>query len=402
MPDSSQQIAARYYFPSNGPPQRDRLITFGREVTAHAAAEEAENIALVPWLQNAHTHLELSGFEQPLGNPAHGFPAWIRDVIAWRRAQSGSPEELATARTAAIERGLCESLAAGVRTIHDITSPLWQPSAYQLPGTVPLIYQELLGLSTARADEIFAVAEEALNAPPEQRPAGLSPHAPYTIGIELLDRLAQLSAARRVPLAMHLAESLDERELLSAHSGAFHTLLNDIGAWDPAALPRGISILDYLQVLAKAHSALIVHGNYLHDDELDFIAENPQLAVVYCPRTHAYFGHARYPLVEMLQRGIKVQIGTDSRASNPDLNIWNELRTIADRYPELALDTILALAFDPSLKLGEAGFLTPGNPASFLVISLPEEDTTDPYELLLDARSVVREAYWHGQRIAVS
>jgi len=51
--------------------------------------------------------------------------------------------------------------------------------------------------------------------------------------------------------------------------------------------------------------------------------------VVYCPRTHRHFGHSRYPLAAMRQPGVRVLVGTDSRASNPDLSVVEELRTIA-------------------------------------------------------------------------
>ncbi len=53
------------------------------------------------------------------------------------------------------------------------------------------------------------------------------------------------------------------------------------------------------------------------------------MSVVYCPRTHAFFGHEPYPLAELLQRGVRVALGTDSRASNPDLDMWTEMRFVA-------------------------------------------------------------------------
>lgn len=400
----SKAIRARYLFPITAPPVRDVLLTFDNFVRSYGSNDsrhpliDLENAALVPWLTNFHTHLELSGFAQSLGDPSRGFPAWIRDVIDWRRGQAGTPDEQAARRQQAIHQGLRESNSHGVRTVYDIASPGWNAADYATSAVDVRLFQEVLGLSTARADELFVQAEQSIRGWP--RPVGLSPHAPYTVGIELLDRLARLSAAYRFPLAMHLAESLDELELLRSHSGSFYALLHDLGAWDPSAFPRGIAILDYLRVLAASHSALVIHGNYLTEAELDFLALHRNLSVVFCPRTHAYFGHGRYPLPEMLQRGINVHVGTDSRASNPDLNLWNELRWIADSYPELSLDTILRLAV-PTSRMPQTphGFLTPGLWASFVVVDLPPEEAADPYELLFDPRSTVREGYWNGQRI---
>ena len=49
------------------------------------------------------------------------------------------------------------------------------------------------------------------------------------------------------------------------------------------------------------------------------------MAVVHCPRTHAYFGHRPYPLAKMLAAGVNVALGTDSCASNPDLSLLGEM-----------------------------------------------------------------------------
>ena len=81
-------------------------------------------------------------------------------------------------------------------------------------------------------------------------------------------------------------------------------------------------------MLATAHRALVIHGNYLAGDEIDFVAAHRErMSLVYCPRTHAYFGHEPYPLAEMLAAGVRVAVGTDSRASNPDLRLLKSCGT---------------------------------------------------------------------------
>jgi cytosine/adenosine deaminase-related metal-dependent hydrolase len=98
----------------------------------------------------------------------------------------------------------------------------------------------------------------------------------------------------------------------------------------------------------------------------------------------------------MLQAGVNVALGTDSRASSPDLNLWDDLRLVADTFPELPLDAILKLGTlnGAQALLGPAtqfGTLQPGAPVLFQVVVLPEEDAADPYELLFDPRAKVRE-----------
>ena len=85
------------------------------------------------------------------------------------------------------------------------------------------------------------------------RQPGLSPHAPYSVHRELLSAVIALSAAQRVPVAMHLAESREELELLRHGSGPLRAFLEEIGAWDAAAIPSGSRPIDYLRLLASAH-----------------------------------------------------------------------------------------------------------------------------------------------------
>ncbi len=154
-------------------------------------------------------------------------------------------------------------------------------------------------------------------------------------------------------------------------------MLQELGVWDPSTFSPVTPILGFLQQLAEAPRSLVVHGNYLNAEELEFIAHHrDQMSIVYCPRTHRYFGHRKYPLVEMLAADINVAIGTDSRASNPDLNLFEELKTVASEFPQTPWNKILelgtlngaiALGWDPVL-----GTITPGKRAALTLVRLPE------------------------------
>src|SRR5207248_5598397 len=121
-------------------------------------------------------------------------------------------------------------------------------------------------------------------------------------------------------------------------------VLQSAGAWHPEVIPLGRRPLDYLQALATAHRALVVHGNYLVADEIEFLAAHRErMSLVYCPRTHAYFGHEPYPVSQMLAAGVRVAVGTDSRASNPDLRLLEELRHIARHHPGVSPEAMLRM-----------------------------------------------------------
>jgi cytosine/adenosine deaminase-related metal-dependent hydrolase len=264
-----------------------------------------------------------------------------------------------------------------------------------------------MGLASTAIDQAFAqLLVKLAELEPLRRvghfTAGIGPHAPYTVHPELLTRLARLSAERRLPMAFHLAESREEIELLQTGGGPFRELLVDRGVWDPAAIRRGTQPIDYLEPLCGAARVLVVHGNYLRRAELAFLAaQSATMALVFCPRTHAYFGHAAYPLAEALSLGVRVALGTDSRASNPDLGLLGELHFLAGHYPAVSPVQLLRMAtMSGAEALGQAhlmGTITAGKLANLCSVSLPEHEVADPYRTVLDASSRVVQV-WHRGR----
>jgi cytosine/adenosine deaminase-related metal-dependent hydrolase len=216
--------------------------------------------------------------------------------------------------------------------------------------------------------------------------------------MEALEHLVESTPDDTV-FAMHLAESSEELELLRSASGPFAELLKELGVWTPDAFEPGRRPLDYLRLLSRAPRALVVHGNYLDDEELCYLAEHrARMALVYCPRTHAYFGHAPYPLAKALELGARVALGTDSRASNPDLDLLAEMRLVAQTHPDIPLPDVLRLGTQAGAEaLGREliGTLREGNLANLVAVELPARDD-DPHELLLRAAGRARQTWYRG------
>jgi len=191
---------------------------------------------------------------------------------------------------------------------------------------------------------------------------------------------------------MHLAESREELQLLRDGDGPFRRLLEEMDSWREG-LFGGLRPLDYLRKLSAAHRSLVIHGNYLDAEEMAYIGTNAdRMSVVYCPRTHEHFAHAAYPLEQMLARGIRVCLGTDSRASTPDLSVLSEMRTVARLHPAIPGPILLELCTaNPAAALGlidSTGTLTPGKQADLTVVPLPNTSASDPHELLLNSSRV--------------
>ena len=88
----------------------------------------------------------------------------------------------------------------------------------------------------------------------------------------------------------------------------------------------------------------------------------------------------------MLDAGVLVGLGTDSRASNPDLSIWNEVLFLRSSRPDLAPATLVDLATrNPAVALGvddRWGSIAPGCDGDLFVVPLARPDATDPYVAL--------------------
>src|SRR5262249_15285792 len=150
---------------------------------------------------------------------------------------------------------------------------------------------ELLGLPKERAEQALAQATTWLDTRPrcEACRAGLSPHAPYSVRAWLLEQAALLAFERALPLAIHLAETLAEKELLKHSRGPFVAFLRELGVWDATGLVD--SVPRVLELCDQPRTQLFIHGNY-------FDARTPLIrggSVVYCPRTHAVFEHSPHP-----------------------------------------------------------------------------------------------------------
>ena len=450
---SIRNLKARYVFPVLGPPipdglvslAGDRIMAVGRRPIS-VPVEDLGSVALLPGLVNAHTHLEFSFLDRPIGQPGMAFSQWVRLVVEQFRSPASHNEKAEalpgasllegqkdsawapSGRTAAaggtegkaaeaIVRGLGELIRTGTTAVADIVPPSLPAHLWSQSGLKAAVFVELRAPTARRVPLALQAAQEAISAwqtgtesssaggPDGGVQLGLSPHAPYTVRLELLEAAIRLAQQYRLPVAMHLAESLEEIQLLQSGQGPLRRLLEELGQWEPGVVPAPCRPLDYLRQLAKVDRALVIHGNYLDEEEWAFLAEHRQrMAVVFCPRSHAHFDHRPYPLLEMLAWGLRVILGTDSRASAPDTDMLVEMRWVATHFPQLAPQRILELAtLEGARALGwgeQLGALAPGRRADLVAVALPEQQSTnDPYELLLGSDLPVLAVWIAGQKV---
>jgi cytosine/adenosine deaminase-related metal-dependent hydrolase len=401
-PKPRTTLKARYVFPVGKPPMADGAVTFeGERIVSLGKARDPGtvidlgNVAILPGLTNAHTHLEFSDLAAPLGRPGMGFVDWIQEVIRFR-GQTGRPAN-------AVSLGLAESTRSGVTALGEIAQTNWDSKVFAGQSLECVAYLEMIAPTKALLGQVMLIAAfHRMIARHSGCHDGLSPHAPYTVPLENLRRFIPEYLPKGMPVAMHLAESREERQFLRVGTGPFRTLLEEKVPPGAMRWPKMQRPMDFLRVLSQTERAAVIHGNYLDDDEIRFLGEHRDgMAVVYCPRTHAYFGHDPYPLAKMLEAGVTMALGTDSRASSPDLNLLNEMRFAAGRHPEVPFEQFVRMAtLGGAQALGleaTCGTLGPRKHANLAIVRLPDRDAADPHELLFDSDEPVA-ATWHRGR----
>jgi 5-methylthioadenosine/S-adenosylhomocysteine deaminase len=277
-------------------------------------------VVMMPGLVNAHCHLELTamrGFLEDID-----FRRWILRLTNARRAILDREALLDSARY-----GIEEGLLSGVTAYADTCSSGVVVEAMREARVRGIMYQEVFGPDPAQCAEAIrglrdAVAGLRYLETPLVR-IGISPHAPYTVSDDLFRAAADLARTQHLPMAVHIAESEVERQLVVEASGSFAEGLRRRGI---AVAPRArssIGLLDTLGVLAVR--PLLIHCVRVDATDIELMARS-RSAVAHCPVSNAKLGHGLAPLDEMLSAGLTVGLGSDSMASNNRMDLLEEAR----------------------------------------------------------------------------
>ena len=351
------------------------------------------NVALMPGLVNAHSHLELTllrGFLEGLD-----FRDWLRTLTTVRRDLMSDDVLLDASRA-----GIREALRNGITCLADTTdsgAPLIAMREYGVRGVG---YLEVFGPDPSQCDGAITALSARVAAARAQDTAlvrvGVSPHAPYTVSRDLFVATAALSRRESLPMAVHVAESAAETRLVREGAGPFADKLRERNI---AVVPQAespIALLEATGVLAA--QPLLIHVIQADDRDMERVAD-AGASIVHCPISNAKLGHGIAPLDRMLAHNIRTGLGTDSVASNDRMDLLGEARqatlmqSLRSRTPDaLPAHAALALATRggaEALGLGSRiGTLDAGKDADLVAFPLHHDDAQplfDPAVTLLHA-----------------
>ena len=368
-------LSADWVLPVDGLPIRDAYVSWANGRIAGVgegrAEDHREGAVILPGIVNTHSHLEYAvyaGFGD--GEP---FGPWLATHIL-RKSTLDRDAMLAIAR-----RGAADSLAAGITTTADYSYSGVAATAAAELGLRAVVYLEVFAADPAVAERQFGQTRSQVEET-DLVHIGVSPHAPYTCSVEVYRWALSLG----LPVGTHLAESANEQLWLEHGTGPMAV---NAAVLVPPTGKRAVATL--ADVLCP--DLLCAHCVEVTPDEITVLAAH-DVPVAHCPRSNAMLGCGIAPLSELRAAGLRVGLGTDSPASTPSIDPWEELRTAvyaararearpdalgaAEALRMATIDAARALALDHEL-----GTLTPGKRADLTVLSLagsPYDPVEDP------------------------
>ena len=382
---------------------RGRVVALGaagkRVLCDGAQVVNLGDVAVLPGLVNAHTHLELSYLRDEVP-PASQFVTWVRGVMKARRER---PDPAGSEILGAVDRALKEAVACGTAIVGDISNTLVTFGPLTRSPLAAVVFYELIRFNTTDPAGVVAKALGDLQAlvPTERVRVSLAAHAPYSVAPLVLRAIREaIDRDPFAPCSIHLSESAEEVEFIRSGGGPWRALLEEIGSWDPAWVPPGGTPVQFLDDSGFLDGrVLAVHGVQMTTADLDRLVARGT-ALVTCPRSNGHTGAGAPPIEDFYNYGVKVAVGTDSLASAPDLNVFAELATMRALAPTVSAGALLdsatrqgarALGFDAAY-----GTIEPGKSGRLLAVSVPAD--TDDVEEYLVSGIEQHQIRWIGDR----
>lgn len=317
-------------------------------VAATDAGDDTEILhgILCPGFINAHCHLELSHLKGII--PAQtGLVDFIFNIINQRNA---AEENILQAITNA-ENEMLQNGIVAVGDICNTTHTIAQKKQRRLQYHN---FIEVAGFVPATAAQRFEAATVTLQQFKQQLNDGLlratiNPHAPYSVSPQLFELINDFPGNDL--LTIHNQETSAENEFFETATGDFLRLYQQLGIDISFFKPEGKSSLQtVLPYLNKKQSLILVHDVITAEEDIKAVqrsAAGGQLSTVFyclCPNANKYITNSLPDVNSLVKNNCKIVLGTDSLASNHQLNIIEEMKTLQQHFPEITLAQMLQWA----------------------------------------------------------
>jgi 5-methylthioadenosine/S-adenosylhomocysteine deaminase len=330
----------------------------------------------IPGLVNAHTHVSMT----LLRGLAEELPLmeWLTTKIFPIEDRLG-PEHI---RSGA-ELAMLEMIAGGVTCFADMYYFMDEVAdAVLASGMRAALCRGLPGDNDEKLRENVELADR-YNGRDGRIVVQLGPHAPYTVPMSALEKIARTAHEKNLGIHFHWLETESER-----NSFRYEYKLRPI---------------DYLEKsgLLDARELILAHSVWFPEDELEQ-ASRPNVTIVHNPKSNLKLGSGYAPIREMLAAGLNIALGTDGASSNNRLDMWDEMRVASLMHKGFHRDPTLVSARDVmrmatvsgarGIGFKNTGVIRPGYQADLALIDIDKPhyvgmDETNVPEFLVYAGS---------------
>ncbi len=298
---------------------------------------------LSPGFINCHCHLELSHLKGQIPQDT-GLVEFIFAILTGRNKQSDNIAD-------AIAKAEQEMLQNGIVAVGDICNTALTLPQKQQQNLYYHNFIEVTGFNPAVAQQRFTQAVQLFQQFKDtvtHHNVSMVPHAPYSVSAILWQLLQQFSGTSLQTI--HNQETPAEDEWFTYKTGEFEAFYNKVNIPTNHFTPTGKSSLQsYYQNFNKQQPVILVHDVHTTADDINFVNELDKQQqrnswICLCPNANQYISNTLPDINMLLQTKMKIVLGTDSLASNHQLNILAEIKTIQQHYPQIPLQQLLQWA----------------------------------------------------------
>ena len=345
-----RKFSADHIFTGYGFLQQHVLITDANGIIIDLideseAGEEVEKLSgiLSPGFINAHCHLELSHMKGLIPKQT-GLVDFVLKVVNERHFED---EQILSA----IEKAEVEMLQNGIVAVGDICN-----NTFTIPQKIKtrIHYHNFIEASSFlpafaqnRFDKSLAILDEYRSTINSQR-STISPHAPYSVSPEMFSMINEFPNNNL--LTIHNQESAAENELFEKGTGDFLRLYEKMSIDISFFKPSGKSSLQtWLPNFTKEQTIILVHNVCTSAEDLSFVkrtTNNGQQLTFFClcPNANLYISNILPDVNKLIEHECNIVLGTDSLASNDQLSILEEIKTLQKNFIDINLITMLQWA----------------------------------------------------------
>ncbi|HOU96340.1 MAG TPA: amidohydrolase family protein [Bacteroidales bacterium] len=340
-------FSAQFVFTNYGPPLKRPIICTTDDFTIVSIEEtggdliEKNNIEfyngiIIPGFVNCHCHLELSYLKNELST-GNGLSGFLNELNKKRINIIKDEEKLA-------RKADKEMRNAGIVLCADICN---SSLTFDLKKGSKLKYINLIevfGINHHKAEQRI---KEALALAELSKLYGLpyyiTPHSVYSLSLPLFRMIKELSRYNALT-SVHFLESKEEITFLEKHSGMLMDTYKNFLPPDEDPITVKNHITAILEETTCSGNLILVHNTFIEKKHIEIFKDRANLYYCLCPNSNLLLEDKLPPVMLMADEGCDIVIGTDSLASNNELNILAEIKTLQKNFPALSLETLVRWA----------------------------------------------------------